>query len=139
MLNSRIVLSVIAFFAGLMLVVALVTLGVIDPLGFVALSFAFKIYFIAVYTGYVYFWFFFFRRRRGSKTVVDGRTALSVCGLIVGGCSGYVLVDTGFIAPTRFSPETTSGSLFLIVATILPFLIWFAVFAHSRRRMKAAR
>ena len=139
MLNSRTALSVIAFLAAIMLIWLLVSLSVLRPIDFAAIGAAQFIYFVLVFVFYVYFWIYFYRRKRGSKTVVDGRTALSASALVVGGATGYILIHLGVIVPWN-ATELATGSFAVFVAlTVLPVLAWLVIFVSSQRRKAAAR
>ena len=136
--NSRIVLSVIAFLAAIMLVWLLVSMALLEPVDLETISPLKFVYFFSVLIFYVYFWIYFFRRPRGSKVVVDGRTALSICAFIVGITIGYAVIDYGILVP-RNTSELSTGSFGIFVAsTVLPALAWLTVFIHTRRRRSAS-
>lgn len=136
--NSRILLSLIAFLSAVMVIWMLVSLGVLDPLQIATLSAPKLVYFVSVSLVYLYFWVYFFRRPRGSKTVVDGRTALSVSAFIVGGTIGYALIDLGIIVPQNTSRLLPWSFAIFVSCTLLPILVWGAVYAKSLRDKKEA-
>ena len=136
--NSRIFLSIVAFLSAIMVIWMLVSLGVLEPLNFVTLSSFKSVYFVSVFVCYVYFWVYFYRRPRGNKTVLDGRTAMSVCAFIVGGITGYALIDLGIFVPqntTRLLPGTFA---IFVSCTVLPLMIWLAAYVKTLRKRKAA-
>ena len=139
MLNSRVILSVIAFLAAIMLVWLLVSLSVLRPIDFATIGGAQFIYFVLVFIFYVYFWVYFYRRKRGSKTVVDGRAALSASALVVGGATGYILIHLGVLVPWNAANLATGSFAVFVVLTVLPVLAWLVIFLHSQRRKAAAR
>ncbi len=134
MLNSRIFLSIIAFMSAIILIWLLVSFAVLEPIVFATISLIKLIYFTFVVVCYVYFWIYFYRRPRGSKTYVDGRTALSVSAFIVGGSTGYVLIDLGSLAPWNISEFETGSFAIFVAATVLPVMTWLVVFINSWRR-----
>ena len=136
--NSRITLSVIAFFSAIMLIWLLVSLSVLKPVDLEAISPLEFTYFISVLVVYVYFWFYFFHRPRGSKVVVDGRTALSVCAFIVGFTLGYALIDYRILVPQDTSELSTGGFGIFVASTIVPVLAWLFLYIYTLRRKNAA-
>lgn len=138
MSNSRILLSIIAFLSGVMVIWMLVSLGVLEPLNIETLSPLKLVYFISVFLMYAYFWIYFFRRPRGSKTVIDGRTALSVSAFIVGGTIGYALIELGFIVPQNTSRLLPWSFAAFVSCTILPILVWAAIYVKTLREKKVA-
>ena len=139
MLNSRVVLSVIAFLAAIMLIWLLVSLSVLRPIDFAAIGPFQFVYFVLVFVLYVYFWVYFYRRKRGSTTVVDGRTALSASAVVVGGATGYILIHLGVLVPWNAAELATGSFAVFVVLTVLPVLAWLAIFLNSQRRKAAAR
>ena len=136
--NSRIILSAIAFVSAIMLIWTLVSLGAIAPIELATIGPIKFAYFVLVFVFYVYYWVYFYNRPRGSKTVVDGRTALSASALIVGGTVGYALIDLGILVPWS-SVERSGGNFAIFIAcTILPLVAWFVIFLKSRHRRAAA-
>ena len=121
-----------------MLIWMLVSLSVVDPINFDSLGSFKSVYFICVLVSYVYFWIYFYRRPRGSKTVVDGRTALSVSAFIVGTVTGYALIDVGFIASRNISELATGSFAIFVGCTVLPIMTWLAVYINTLRRKNAA-
>jgi uncharacterized membrane protein len=121
-----------------MLIWMLVSLSVLNPVNFDGLgSFKF-VYFICVFVFYVYSWIYFYRRPRGSKTLLDGRTALSVSAFILGGATGYALIDFGFIASRNVSELATGSFAIFVGCTVLPIMAWLAVYISTLRRKNAA-
>ncbi len=138
MSNSRIFLSIIAFLSGFMLIWLLISLVALGPTN-IAIVGSFKfVYFVSMFVLYVYFWIYFYRRPRGSKTLLDGRTALSGSAFIVGVATGYTFIDFGFIA-SRTTSEPATGSFAVFVGcTMLPIMTWLAVYIISMYRRNAA-
>jgi len=138
MSNSRIYLSIIAFLSGFMLIWLLISLASLGSTNVVVVgSFKF-VYFVSMFVLYVYFWIYFYRRPRGSKTLLDGRTALSGSAFILGGATGYAFIDFGFIA-SRTASELATGSFSIFVGcTVLPIMIWLAVYITTLYRKNAA-
>ena len=136
--NSRICLSIIAFLSAIMLTWMLVSLSVVDPINFDSLGSLKSVYFICVLVSYVYFWIYFYRRPRGSKTLLDGRTALSVSAFILGAATGYALIDFGFIASRNISELATGSFAIFVGCTVLPIMTWLAVYISTLRRKNAA-
>jgi hypothetical protein len=136
--NSRILLSIIAFLSAVMVIWMLVSLGALEPLNIETLSPPKLAYFVSVFLIYAYFWVYFFRRPRGSKTVIDGRTALSVSAFIVGGISGYALIELEIIVPQNTSRLLPWSFAAFVSCTLLPILVWGAIYVKTLRDKKAA-
>jgi len=138
MSNSRILLSIIAFLSAVMVIWMLVSLGVLEPLNIETLSPPKLVYFVSVFLIYAYFWAYFFRRPRGSKTVIDGRTALSVSAFIVGGITGFALIELGIIVPQNTSRLLPWSFAAFVSCTLLPILVWGAIYMKTLRDKKVA-
>lgn len=138
MQNSRILLSVFAFLSAVMVIWMLVSVGVLEPLNVATLSPLKFAYFAFVFACYVCFWVYFYRRPRGSRIVLDGRTALSVSAFIVGGVTGYALIELGIFTPLNTKAALPGSIAIFVACTLLPIVIWLAVYAKTLRNRKAA-
>ena len=138
MISSRILLSIIAFLSAVMVIWMLVSLGVLEPLNIETLSPLKLAYFISVLLIYAYFWIYFFRRPRGSKTVIDGRTALSVSSFIVGGTIGYALIELGIIVPQNTSRLLPWSFAAFVSCTLFPMVLWLALYLKTLHEKRVA-
>lgn len=138
MANSRIYLSIIALLSGFMLVYLLFSLAGLGPAN-VATAGSFKfVYSVGIVVLYGYFWIFFFRRQRASRTLLDGRAALSGSAFILGGAIGYVGIDLGVIASPHTSEFATGNFAIFVGYTMLPILAWLVIYIATLRRKNAA-
>jgi uncharacterized membrane protein len=121
-----------------MVIWMLVSVGVLEPLNFATLSPLKIAYFAFVFACYVCFWVYFYRRPRGSEIVLDGRNALSISAFIVGSVTGYTLVDLGIFAPVNTKAVLPGPFVIFVACTLLPIVIWLAIYAKTLRNRKAA-
>lgn len=138
MANSRIHLSVIALLSGFMLIYMLVSLAGLGPTDVATVGSSKFIYFVCIIVLYVYFWIFFYRRHRGSRTLLDGRAALSGSAFILGGAIGYVCIDLGIIASLHNSEFATGSFAIFVGYTVLPIVAWIIFYIATLRRKNAA-
>ena len=137
--NSRVCISIAGFLSGFMLIWLLIvsTAPGSTPVPQVG-SFRF-VYLAGMFVFFGYFWIYFFRRPRGSgKALLDGRTALSGSAFIVGVATGYAFVVFGLIASGSASEPVTGTFAVFVGCTLLPIMVWLAVFIISLCRKHAA-
>jgi hypothetical protein len=137
--NSRLLLSFAAFLTGIALIWMLVSLHVIERLDLGHIAWVQFVYFVIVFVFYVYYWLYFYNRPRGSKTVIDGRLALSVSALIVGGTVGYALIDLRVLVPWRPAGVGPGHFPYFIACTLSPLALWFLLFLRTRQQKRAER
>jgi len=137
--NSRICVSIAAFLSGFMLIWLLISSTALGSTNVPHVgSFRF-VYLVAMFMFFVYFWIYFYRRPRGSgKSLLDGRTALSGSAFIVGVATGYAFIVFGLIASRNTSEPATGSFAVFVGCTVLPIVIWLAVYIISLCRKNAA-
>lgn len=136
--NSRICISIMAFLSGFMMIWLLISWTALGPANVTTVGSFRLVYFACVFFVFVYFWIYFFRRPRGSKTLLDGRTALSGSAFIVGVAIGYGCIELGLIA-SRTTAEAAAGGFAVFVGlTMLPIVAWLALYTVTMFRRKAA-
>ena len=136
--NSRILLSIIAFLSAVTVIWLLVSLGVLEPLNITTLSSSKVAYLVFVFLIYAYFWIYFFRRQPGSKTLVDGRTALSASAFVVGATVGYALIDLGIFVPQDAAILLPGSFAIFVGCTLLPIIVWLVIFVKTLHGKKMA-
>ena len=133
MANSRICISILAFMSGFMMIWLLNSGMAMEPANARYVGSFEQLYFSCILAFFAFFWIYFYRRPRGSKTLLDGRTALSGSAFMVGAAIGYAFIAFGLIS------YRTGGTFGILVGyTILPIMAWLAIYIACLFRRHAA-
>lgn len=136
--SSRICISILAFVSGFMMIWLLISWAAMMPANVATVGTFRFVYCGSVFVLFAFFWTYFFRRPRGSRTILDGRTALSGSAFIMGAATGYAFIEFGVVAAPAASNLATGGFATFVSLTMLPIMAWLALYTITLFRRKTA-